>query len=155
MPTLPTTGLTGTPVNDHIAHHEALHSLNNLIIGSAAIGSVIVRDTTSASTAALAARMPFYTYAEQCKTFSHSAAGPLAFTVDAATKAVRVNVAANITDITVSGMSNLGPWGLIWVRLVASASITLAFSSAVVVGGSPTTMTAGQSTVFAYQNWDF
>lgn len=155
MPTLPTTGLTGGAVNDHITHHEGLHDLNNLLVASAPIGSVIVRDSTSVAVSAMSARQPHFTYAAQCKTFTHSSAGTLAFTVDAQTRAVRVNASANITDITISGMSTLGPWGCVWVRLVANATITLAFSSVVVVGSSPATLNSGQSTVFAYQNWDF
>ncbi len=155
MPTLPTSGLAGTAVNDHIAHHEGLHDLNNKLVNSAAVGTVLMRDSTSAAVSALTPKMPFFTYPSQCQTVSHASAGPLSFTVTAATKAVRVNAAANITDITVAGMADLGPWGLVWVRLVASASITLAFSSAIVVGGAPATLAAGQSTVFCYQSWDF
>jgi hypothetical protein len=156
VPVLPTTGLTGASVNDHITHHEGLHDLNNLLVNTATIGSVIVRDSTSAAVSALAARQPHFTYPSQCLTFNHTAAGTLAFTVDASTRAVRVNASANITDITVSGMTNLGvPWGCVWVRLVATATITLTFSSVVVVGSSPATLNAGQSTVFAYQNWNF
>ena len=138
-------------------HHppRRLHDLNNLLVGTAPIGSVIVRDSTSVAVSAMSARQPHFTYAAQTKTFNHSSAGTLAFTVDAQTRAVRVNASANITDITISGMGTLGPWGCVWVRLVASATITFAFSSVVVVGSSPATLTAGQSTVFAYQNWDF
>jgi hypothetical protein len=155
VPVLPITGLTGASVNDHISHHEDLHELNNLLVNTAPVGSVVMRDTTSPAVSSFAARQTHYTYQTQCKTVVHAAAGPLSFTVDHATRAVRVNVSANITDITVAGMADLGPWGLVWVRLVASAAVTLAFSSAIVVGGSPATLAAGQSTVFCYQNWDF
>ncbi len=155
MPTLPQTGLSTLALNDHITHHEGLHELNNAFMASAAIGSVLVRDGTGAAPSAWSQRQPHFTYPSQCKTVTHSAAGTLAFSVDPQTRAVRINAGANITDITVSNLSVLGPFGCVWVRLVATAAITVAFSSVIVVGSAPASLSAGQSTVFAYQNWDF
>jgi hypothetical protein len=155
VPILPTTGLTGSPVNDHITHHEGLHDFNNKLVAAGSVGQVPVKDTASSSVASIVMRQPHYSYAEHTKTVTHATSGVLSFAVDASTRVVKVNASANITDITVAGMANLGVWGMVWVQLNATAAITIAFSSATVVGGSPSSMAAGQSTVFAYQTWNF
>lgn len=154
MPQLPTSGLTGTPVNDHISHHEALHAFYNVSeTAGSPVGSVIMRNSAGQWTI----HMPFRTFPTSTFVHNHSTAGVATMTIGSTIKAIRINASANITGITVNGftLNNYGEFGSIWVRVIATSTIQFSLSNVNVVGDAPATLTAGQSTVFQLQRWDF
>ena len=154
MPQLPVSGLGGAPVNDHIVHHEALHAFYNLSeIPGTATGSVLMRTDVGDWNV----HQPFQTFAAHTLVHSHSVAGVATIPVGFTIKAIRINASANITGLSIPGFNtaNYGPWGSIWVRVVASTAITLAFTGSNVVGSPVAALGTGQSTVFEVQWWDF
>lgn len=153
MPVLPETGLTGSPVNNHINHHETLHALNNRFnVAGTGYSSVLMKDTSASGWS------PYpisYCFAENTKTVAHSSSGILTFSVTSFIRVVRVNAGANITGLNVTGMDSYGPFGQIWIRLVATANITVNLSNVNVIGGAPTALANGESTVFQLHYWNF
>lgn len=154
---LPTTGLTGTPVADHQDHHLSLHEIHNHLVSAGIAGDIVMRIGSGTASGSFARRQRHYVLPEQTMTVTHSSSGSLTFAVTGQTRAVKVNASANVTGITVTGMDLLGvQFSEIDVLLVATANITVDLSSgSLVYGTAPASMTAGQSVPFTVQRWNF
>lgn len=155
---LPEVGLGPLTAEDHEQHHVTIHDiLNRLQVDSTTPGDMLMKTAAGTGANTVGTAQPQYHWPNQVQAVTHSVAGALAIAAARDTRAIKVTASANITSMTVGGLELVGDgFSQVWVRIEATAAITLALTSASfeIVGTAPTALANGEAVQFLVQRWN-
>lgn len=155
--TLPEVNLGAYTVQDHEDHHGIIHdAMNRLFDDAILVGETLTKTSPGTGLGTIGTAQTHYTFADQVQDFTHDSAGILAIAAGRQTKAIRVTASANIAGMTVGGLELVGQgFSQVWVRIEATASITVDLSGSFeVVGTAPASLASGESIAFIVQRWN-